>query len=576
MLCVNDTSHAPSLRLGVLDAEGLVAPMTALGVSCVTTRAELFALPGRCPVVCSADAFGDDLVDWAGQRVPILVCDDKAVSVPRQTIALPSRVRVSQILKALRAPVGMVEHPAAGVEVTVGRIAPVATAGWGADDDAPSEAWSMEPVAEPVRPGARPATNPVVGPVTSWEHRSESAGPSSASHPQPPHAQPQPYQQHLGAPPSASYPQHPGAQPQPYQQASASHPQPPHAQPQPYPSATGISPTPWVQDSPSSHPVVPRAPVAVDARYLDRDDDWSDVFSDPAAGGRRRRDGLSNVIVVWSGKGGTGKSSVSQALAAAAAEQGRRVVLVDGNVGQGGQRTKMTLRRDAAVRSILDAQTSPESFAYLSSPDMISRARLESLLEQPKFACVFAPPENMAEVVRPETYLRVVRELAAVSDLVVVDTQILEAIDGNGMRRGLVLPLFKEGAWGVGISIAERESMTNTEARLAWLAQQGVRKERMLVFTNAVSPKIGFTEEKVAARLSRYATYLGSAPHDFQLQARTNKGALMTPDNAPALANMVENILSRAIGTEVLHDVYDPHEKGSRGILGSLFGKRKG
>ncbi len=47
------------------------------------------------------------------------------------------------------------------------------------------------------------------------------------------------------------------------------------------------------------------------------------------------RIGLGQVAITLSGSGGVGKSTFSLALASRAAERGQRVVLVDGNLGQG-------------------------------------------------------------------------------------------------------------------------------------------------------------------------------------------------------------------------------------------------
>ena len=67
---------------------------------------------------------------------------------------------------------------------------------------------------------------------------------------------------------------------------------------------------------------------------------------------------------------------------------------------------------------------------------------------------VQAPPPHLAddEAITPELYLSVVAHALTHYDLVVVDTQIIEAVDRTGMVNRFVVPLLRAGARGLAIT----------------------------------------------------------------------------------------------------------------------------
>ncbi len=81
-------------------------------------------------------------------------------------------------------------------------------------------------------------------------------------------------------------------------------------------------------------------------------------------------------------------------------------------------------------------------------------------------------------------YRRVIDYARANADLVVIDTQIVEAFDTSGLVDGLVVPLLSEGAWGLGVADQSAAGFDNLARRLFHFAEAGVNSFRLMVAFN--------------------------------------------------------------------------------------------
>ena len=112
--------------------------------------------------------------------------------------------------------------------------------------------------------------------------------------------------------------------------------------------------------------------------------------SRPQVNGIAGRIGLGQVVLTLSGSGGVGKSTFSLAVAARAAERGQRVVLVDGNLGQGDLATFLRISGNG-LPTMYDAVIDGRNLeAGIITPARLVQARAAGL-RKPAFALLQAP-----------------------------------------------------------------------------------------------------------------------------------------------------------------------------------------
>ena len=123
------------------------------------------------------------------------------------------------------------------------------------------------------------------------------------------------------------------------------------------------------------------------------DDPWAVFDAEPPPRpqprpGHRVHDRRGDVLFVFSGKGGVGKTSVALALAERAGSH-LRVVLVDANRGQGDIRTYLRLGR-STLPTIWAAAATGDPARAIVPPEKLFAARHRQLQEL-HFAVVMAP-----------------------------------------------------------------------------------------------------------------------------------------------------------------------------------------
>ncbi|GAB2734336.1 AAA family ATPase [Nocardioides pakistanensis] len=254
-------------------------------------------------------------------------------------------------------------------------------------------------------------------------------------------------------------------------------------------------------------------------------------------------------IVVWAGKGGVGKSTFSFSLAQRAARTGLRVVLVDGNFGQGDLRTFLRIG-NAGLPSIYQYAVSGDLKSALIDPETLNASRSPKLAPL-GFALVQAPPAHLTDptVVTPEVYSRLVAEARSVADLVVVDTQIIESLDSSGIVEGFVKPLLRTDGWGIGVSELSPPSISNLLSRLkTTFAGEGVPRERMMTALNRVPSSATFNVEGVASAFNEHSVFLGTVFADEAVPESMNRGVAVS--DLPVLAPILDAALSLAVSAE--------------------------
>jgi MinD-like ATPase involved in chromosome partitioning or flagellar assembly len=305
--------------------------------------------------------------------------------------------------------------------------------------------------------------------------------------------------------------------------------------------------------------------------------DSSGIFDDFEAskliGTGRSAAGLGAFVINYSGKGGVGKSTTSLQLASCAAEAGLRVVLIDGNSGQGDLRTYLRLNRtnlptmyDAAIGNIKDAILTPATI----------NANREENLGEIKFAFIGAPPDDINDpsIVTDALYKDVIHFARRNADLVIMDTQIIESSDRSGVVNMLLLPALVHDAWGIGVADMSTVGVNNLNNRLRKFINEGVPTSRLMVVINQVHPE----QSEMAANAANYfrnlATFLGYVESDINVKHDMNAGRINS-HNAQLRAVMSKALL-RITGNDVFREAaeYKPETVRKQSLFGRLLGKK--
>lgn len=291
------------------------------------------------------------------------------------------------------------------------------------------------------------------------------------------------------------------------------------------------------------------------------------------SGTGRSAAGLGSFVINFSGKGGVGKSTTSLQMAHVAAAAGLRVILIDGNSGQGDLRTYLRLNRtslptiyDAAIKSIRSA---------VLTPDIINSHR-EDNLGLINFAFIAAPPDDINDpsVITNQLYQDVITYARRNADLVILDTQIIETSDRTGVVGQILLPALVHDAWGLGIADMSNTGVNNLNNRLRIFMENGVPQDRLMVMVNKVYPE----QATVAATMRKYFNglgfYLGSIATDLDVQQDMNAGRINIGNQD--LRTLMSKALLRITGNDGFRAdaEYEPEEAAPKGFFAKVFGKK--
>ncbi|MCU6481286.1 AAA family ATPase [Arthrobacter sp. A2-55] len=290
------------------------------------------------------------------------------------------------------------------------------------------------------------------------------------------------------------------------------------------------------------------------------------------SGSGRSAAGLAALAIVHAGKGGVGKSTTSIQLARFAAAAGLRVILIDGNSGQGDLRTIMRLNR-TNLPTIFDAGIGSLRSAVLT-PDVINQNR-EDNLGHVNFAFVAAPPDdiNDTSVVTNDLYLDMISYCRRNADLVVLDTQIIENVDRTGVVGRIIVPALVHDAWGIGVTDLSNTGLNNLNDRLQKFALEGVPVDRMMTMINMVEP----SQMDFAVQTSDYfaglGTFLGAVERDPEIKSDMNAGRFNLSN--PDIETVLRKALLRITGNEAFRADEPQRGRGQKpGFFSRVFGKK--
>jgi septum site-determining protein MinD len=269
---------------------------------------------------------------------------------------------------------------------------------------------------------------------------------------------------------------------------------------------------------------------------------------------------MANVLVVTSGKGGVGKTTSTAALGAALAQNGKKVVVVDFDVGL----RNLDLVMGAERRVVYDLVNVAQGNAKLHQA-LIRDKRLETLCLLP------ASQTRDKDALTEKGVARIIKELRGQFDWIICDSPA-------GIERGAILAMRHADA-AVIITNPEVSSVRDSDRIIGLLdskterAERGERVEKHLLITRFDQARAARGEmmkvEDVLDILS--VPLLGIIPESEQVLRASNLGqpiTLASPMSAPARA--YSDAARRLMGDDVAMNV--PIERFN--LLNRIFGGR--
>jgi len=269
---------------------------------------------------------------------------------------------------------------------------------------------------------------------------------------------------------------------------------------------------------------------------------------------------MAKVLVVTSGKGGVGKTTSTAALGAALAQTGKKVVVIDFDVGL----RNLDLIMGAERRVVYDLINVVQGDAKLAQA-LIRDKRLDTLHLLP------ASQTRDKDALTADGVARVIAELREKFDWVICDSPA-------GIERGAQLAMHHADE-AVVVTNPEISSVRDSDRIIGLLdskterAEKGDRVEKHLLLTRYDPARATRGEmlkmEDILEILS--IPLLGIIPESQDVLRASNLGAPVTladPTSAPARA--YTDAARRLLGEKLVMSV----PNGKKSLLGKLFGRR--
>jgi septum site-determining protein MinD len=269
---------------------------------------------------------------------------------------------------------------------------------------------------------------------------------------------------------------------------------------------------------------------------------------------------MAKVLVVTSGKGGVGKTTSTAAIGAALAKTGKRVAVVDFDVGL----RNLDLVMGAERRVVYDLINVVQGDAKLPQA-LIRDKRVETLSLLP------ASQTRDKDALTPEGVARVIEELRERFDWVICDSPA-------GIERGAQLAMHNADV-AVVVTNPEVSSVRDSDRIIGLLdsktarAEKGERLDKYLLLTRYDSARAARGEmlkvDDVLEILS--IPLIGIVPESEDVLRASNLGTPVTLGNPSGVAARAYLDAVRRLQGETI-EMQVPVEK--RGLFGKLFGRR--
>ena len=260
------------------------------------------------------------------------------------------------------------------------------------------------------------------------------------------------------------------------------------------------------------------------------------------------------IIVITSGKGGVGKTTTTANLAVALANEGHRVVAIDGDVGLRNLDVIMGLE-NRIVYTLVDVI---EGTCRLNQA-MIRDKRIENLYMIP------TAQSRTKDAVSSEQMLEICSQLRSEFDFVLIDSPA-------GIEAG-----FRNAAAGADealvVTTPEVSAVRDADRIIGLL--ESMEKAPISLIINRIKPEMVKRGEMLAIQdvLDILAVELiGAIPDDESVVTSSNKGEPLTFSNGSLATRAFLNIAKRICGNDVPFMDLSANHKGFFSSLRRIFG----
>lgn len=275
------------------------------------------------------------------------------------------------------------------------------------------------------------------------------------------------------------------------------------------------------------------------------------------------RTGQAEVLFTLSGSGGVGKSSLALSVANRAANRGRRVVLIDANLGQPDLATFLRVA-DGDLPTVFDAVIDDNVRTGLISPIALNRTR-DARLSKVNFAFIQGPTGDQLATGRITAGVMagMISQVRQFCDLVVLDTQILERDDPRGLVSQIIEPELGAGGWALAVTGMSTAGLSNLIEVMERLLRLGVNPSHVMSVINRVPTDIALhNQDRIVAALRELSVHLGTIWEDNEILSRMNAGELAS--DLPVCANLIDTVLHRIFDMPVEAPAYVPEAERDR------------
>lgn len=262
---------------------------------------------------------------------------------------------------------------------------------------------------------------------------------------------------------------------------------------------------------------------------------------------------MGEVIVVTSGKGGVGKTTITTNIGTALAAIGKRVVLVDGDTGLRNLDILMGLE-NRIVYDLIDV---------IDGRCILKQALIRDKRYDNLFLLPTAQTKNKNDV-EPEKMLNLINDLKNDFDYVIIDSPA-------GIERG-----FENSAIAAQKAIIvvnpELTSIRDSDRAIGMLKEIGIKDCKLIV--NRIDNEMVRNGEMLDVEdiiNSLEIELLGIVPEDRAITVATNKGQPMVLNENSKVASNISEIAMRIIGKQVPFSFYEANRSGFVDILKKLF-----
>lgn len=269
---------------------------------------------------------------------------------------------------------------------------------------------------------------------------------------------------------------------------------------------------------------------------------------------RRIKGAQAPVLFIMSAKGGTGVSTLALTAAELAATAGgvKRTTVVDADHEKGDLR--LYLRTQDRLPTVQTAAIRHDARLATIGPDRLNGSR-PSKVPIVSFGAILAPGHGQANPSTPSDYMKSVRAVREVSDLVIVDAGQIPPSAKCPMAEQFVIPLLRSGCWSMVVADSTQAGLRNALELMRSMSALDVPRDRTMSVINNVRDSIGVEgAEKMSAVMKSLSIPAGWIDHDErEIGDRMELGTI--PADHPQLAIALSKVLLRVTGRAIFEPV---------------------